>query len=110
MLNPLQAAPPVALVTALERVAGHTVATLRVHERWASSPDALACYWDELFNAVCDRLTQVADRSAEQPLQAGVRECVAALQQLHTSFDDERIRHRQQVQDIVALRPPRAQP
>jgi hypothetical protein len=109
MLNPLQESPQAGLVTALERVAGDSVASLRAHERWASSPDALACYWDELFNAVCARLEQLAQHSTEPSLQVGVRECVAALQQLHASYDDERKRHRQQAQDIIALRPPRAQ-
>jgi hypothetical protein len=110
MLNSRQASPPTCLITALERVAGDAVTSLRSHERWASSPDALACYWDELFNAVCARLEQLAQSSTEPPLQAGMCECVQALQQLHTSFDDERARHRQQAQDIIALRPPRDMP
>lgn len=107
MLSPLQGSPQVVLATALIRVAGDTVTSLRDHERWASSPDALACYWDELFNAVCERLEHLADHSAEPPLQAGMRECVTALQQLHVSFDDERARHRQQTRDQFALRTPR---
>jgi hypothetical protein len=107
MLNPLQSASPVCLTTALERVAGDTVASLRAHEHWVSSPDALACYWDELFNAVCARLEQLAQHSTDAPLQAGVLECVAALAQLHASFHDERARHCQQAKDLVALRQPR---
>jgi hypothetical protein len=105
MLNPLQDPPTFTATTPLERVAGDKVARLREHERWASSPDALACYWDELFNAVCARLDHLADHSAEPPLQAGVRECVAALAQLQASYSDERARHCQQALDIMALRP-----
>jgi hypothetical protein len=108
MLNPLQGSPQAHLATALERVAGDSVASLRAHERWASSPDALACYWDELFNAVCIRLEHLAQHSAEPPIQTGMRECVQALQQLHESFNDERARHRQQAQDVLALRPPKS--
>lgn len=107
MLNPFQSPPSVHVTTALERVAGDQVISLQAHERWVTSPDALACYWDELFNAVCARLEQLADHSAEAPLQAGVRECVAALAQLHESFHDERARHCQQARDITALRYPR---
>ena len=81
MLNPLQGTPLVSLTAALERVAGDSVARLWTHERWASSPDALACYWDELFNAVCARLEQLAAHSAEPPIQAGVLECAQALAQ-----------------------------
>lgn len=110
MLNPLQDTQPARPATALERVAGDTVVSLRAHERWASSPDALACYWDELFNAVCARLEQLADHSAEPPFQAGVHECVAALTQLHVSFSDERARHRQQAFDLAALHPASAKP
>ncbi len=106
MLNPLQGTPLVRLPTALERVAGDSVASLWNHERWASSPDALACYWDELFNAVCTRLEQLAAHSAELPTQAGVRECAEALAQLHASLNDERARHVQQAKDLLALRPP----
>jgi hypothetical protein len=104
MLNPLQGPPTLTVTTAVERVAGDTVTTLRAHARWATSPDAMACYWDELFNAVCGRLELLAQHSAELPLQTGVRECVAALGQLHASFHDERARHRQQAHDIIALR------
>jgi hypothetical protein len=93
--------------TPAQAIAGDKVASLQAHERWASSPDALACYWDELFNAVCARLEQLAQRSAEPALQAGVHECVAALAQLHASFTDERARHRRQARHLVALRPPR---
>jgi hypothetical protein len=110
MLNPLPSSPPLFLATALERVAGDVVTSLRTHERWASSPDALACYWDELFNAVCARLEHLVEDSTQAPLQDGVRECVAALQQLHASFLDERAKHRQQALDIMALRPPRDTP
>lgn len=107
MLNPLQSTPPAWLSTALECVPGDTAASLRSDERWASPPpDALACNWDELFNAVCARLEQLAQRSAEPPLRDGVRECVDALAQLHASFDDERARHRQQALDLVVLKPP----
>ena len=105
MLTSLQGPPVVGMASALERVAGDTVIRLRSHERWASSPDALTCYWDELFDAVCARLEHLVEQSAEAPLQAGVRECVQALGQLHASFDGERVRHRQQAQDIMALRP-----
>jgi hypothetical protein len=110
MLNPLQGSTQAFLTTALERVAGEAVVSLQAHERWASSPDALACYWDELFNAVCARLEQLAEHSTEAPVQTGVRDCAEALAQLHVSFTDERARHRQQAQDLVALRPPRDQP
>lgn len=94
------------VTTALERVAGDTVTSLRAHARWASSPGAMSCYWDELFNAVCARLEHLAQHSAEAPLQAGVLECVEALEQLHASFRDERARHHRQAQDIMALRSP----
>jgi hypothetical protein len=107
MLTSLQGPLSLNMVSALERVAGDTVTRLRSHDRWASSPDALACYWDELFDAVCARLEHLVEHTAEAPLQAGVRECVEALGQLHASFNDERVRHRQQAQDLVALRPPR---
>ena len=106
MLNPLQGKSTVCLTTALERVAGDSVSSLWNHERWASSPDALACYWDELFNAVCARLEQLAAHTAEPQTQAGVRECAEALAQLHASFNDERARHVQQAKDLVALRQP----
>jgi hypothetical protein len=106
MLNPLQGTTLVSLTTALERVAGDSVSSLWGHERWASSPDALACYWDELFNAVCARLEQLAAQSTEAPIQAGVQECAAAMAQLHASFNDERARHVQQAKDLVALRWP----
>jgi hypothetical protein len=72
-----------------------------------AAPDAMQCYWDELFNAVCARLEQLAQHSAEPSMQAGVRECVAALAQLHASFDDERARQRQQAADLMAFQPPR---
>lgn len=107
MLNSLQASPQTFHATALERIAGDKVASLQSHDRWASSPDALACYWDELFNAVCGRLAHLAAQSAEPPLQAGVFECVAAREQLHASVIDERTRHRQQALDLAALRPQR---
>lgn len=107
MLNTLHEAPTFGAPTPLERIAGDTVASLREHERWATSADALACYWDELFNAVCDRLDHLAERSTEPALQVGVRECVAALAQLHTSFSHECARHCRQALDIVALRSPR---
>jgi hypothetical protein len=110
MLSPWQDPSNGGVATALERIAGDKVASLRAHEQWASSPDALACYWDELFNAVCARLEHLVEHSAEASLQAGVRECVAALAQLHVSFNDERSRHRQPAQDIMALRPPRNTP
>jgi hypothetical protein len=104
MLNSQQVSSAECRATALERVAGAAVTSLRAHERWASSPDALACYWDELFNAICALLEHLVEHSTEAPLQDGVRECVAALQQLQASFDDERKRHRQQAQDVMALR------
>jgi hypothetical protein len=106
MLNPLNGTPPVCRTTALERVAGDAVSNLRTHDRWAPSPDALACFWDELFNAVCARLEQLAARSTEAPIQAGMQECAQALAQLHASFNDERARHVQQAKDLVALRQP----
>jgi hypothetical protein len=96
MSNPLQSSPQAGLATFLERVAGDSVSSLRAHPAWATSPDALTCYWDELFDAVCARLEQLAQHSAEPPLQMGVRECVAALQQLHASFDNERAAQRRQ--------------
>jgi hypothetical protein len=108
MPNPLQSTPTSNTTMPLERVVGDVVTRLRTHERWVSSPDALACYWDELFNAVCARLELLAQHSAEPPLQAGVLECVAALEQLHASFRDERARHGQQARDIMALRSPPA--
>jgi hypothetical protein len=107
MLNPLNGTPPVCRTTALERVAGDSVSNLRTHDLWALAPDALTCYWDELFNAVCARLEQLAAHSAEPPLQAGVGECVAALGQLHGSLGDERARRREQPGDVMALRQPR---
>ncbi len=110
MLNPQQKPQDSDVPTALERVAGDKVSSLRGHERWAASPDALACYWDELFDAVCARLEHLVEHSADAPLKDGVLECVAALAQLHESFSDERARHRQQAQDILALRPPRSPP
>ena len=110
MLNPLQGPPNGDATTPLERVAGDKVASLRAHERWASSPDALGCYWDELFNAVCARLDQRADHSAEPALQAGVRECVAALAQLHVSLDNQRARRGRRAADFAALQPPRGRP
>ena len=61
MLNSLQGSQVPFLVTALERVAADVVTSLRTHERWASSPDALSCYWDELFNAICGRLEQLVE-------------------------------------------------
>lgn len=106
MLNPLQGKSTVCVITALERVADDSVSRLWAPERWALSPDALACYWDELFNAVCSRLEQLAADSAELTTQAGVRECAEALAQLHASFNDERARHVQPVKDLVALRQP----
>ena len=105
MKTSLNGVTSVNLTTALERVAGNAVPNLWTHERWASSPDALSCYWDELFNAVCARLEQLAAHSAEPCTQAGVLECVEALAQLHTSFSSERERHVQQAKDVVALRP-----
>ena len=108
MLDPLNGTPPVCRTTALERVAGDVVTRLKADERWASSPDAMAGHWDELFNAVCARLEQLAQHSAEAPLQDGVRECVQALVQLQASFNDERARHRQPAEDLLAVRQPRA--
>jgi hypothetical protein len=102
----LQTSRQAYLATALERVVGDKVASLQSHDRWASSPDALACYWDELFNAVCARLEQLAARSTEPPIQAGMQECAQALAQLHATFNDERARHLQQAKDLVALRQP----
>jgi predicted metal-dependent hydrolase len=107
MLSPLQTSPQSYLATALERIAGDKVTCLQSHDRWASTPDALACYWDELFNAVCARLEHLAEESAQPPLQTGMFECVAALEQLHASVIDERARHRQQALDVAALRPQR---
>jgi hypothetical protein len=107
MLNPLQGPSCEGVKTPLERVVGGTVTSLQGHERWASSPDAMACYWDELFNAVCARLEQLAQRSAEPLQQAGIQECVAALAQLHASFTDERARHCQQARQLAALYLPR---
>ncbi len=107
MLNTLHDPPPFSAPMPFERVASDTLASLREHERWATSADALACYWDELFDAVCARLDHLAEHSAEPALQAGVRECVAALAQLHASFSDERARYWQPALDISAVRPPR---
>ncbi len=80
MLNPLQGLEPV--------WAPHVVDT--------SSPapaDALECYWDELFGAVCARLTLLGEHSADPTIQAGVLECVAALAQLRGSAAQTRARH-----------------
>ena len=107
MLSPIQVPTTAVATTALERVAGDKVVPLRVYERWASSPDAMSCYWDELFNAVCERLEHLAQLSADPPLHDGVQECVAALAQLHVSISDERARHRLPAGDAMALRQPR---
>jgi hypothetical protein len=107
MLKPMQSSPGLGVATALERVAGDTVSRLRAQERGATSPDALACYWDELFNAVCARLEHLVEDSAGATLRSGVLECVGALAQLNISSSDERARHRRQTHDVVALKPPR---
>jgi hypothetical protein len=83
------------------------VSRLRTPARPAASPDALACYWDELFDAVCGRLEHLVEDSTDATLRTGVLECVGALAQLQVSFSDERARHRQQPHDVVALKPPR---
>ena len=106
MLNPVQGYSTVCLITALERVTGDPVSSPWAQERLASSPDALTFYWDELFNAVCARLEQLAAHTAEPQTQAGVRECAEALAQLHASFNDDRARQVQQARDLVALQLP----
>jgi hypothetical protein len=72
--------------------------------------DTMACYWDELFGAVCVRLTQLAERSTEPTIRAGVSECVAALTQLGAGVAPERALHRQRELELLALRETPAKP
>jgi hypothetical protein len=65
--------------------------------------DAAASDWDELFNAVCARLTQFAEHSSERTIRDGVPECVGALAQLGACAAQERALHRRQQLELAAL-------
>jgi len=79
MLNPLQGLEPV-------------WAPQIVDTAWPVAGDALECYWDELFGAVCGRLALLGDRCADPTMRDGMLECVAALAQLRASAAQSRAR------------------
>jgi hypothetical protein len=72
-----------------------------------SAPDipasSLENYWQELFGAVCARLTALAQHSTQPTIQAGVSECVAALSQLGNCVADQRAQQQQQADEFAAL-------
>jgi len=51
--------------------------------------------WDALFQAVCQRLAQLVGHAGASQTQAGVLECVAALDKLSVLLAHERA-HRQE--------------
>jgi len=62
------------------------------------------CDADVMFHAVCARLAHLVEHGVAAPTQAGVRECVAALGQLHEHFTDERTRHHRCERELVTAR------
>jgi hypothetical protein len=55
----------------------------------AAGSASMVRHWDDLAAAVCERLDRLAAQSPDAVVCDGVRECVAALQQLHACIAAE---------------------